>query len=63
MRMTMKMMTLIMRLAMVDDDHEGENELNDHEDINYHYDLEGDHNEVALGQHNIIVLTILFICL
>ena len=49
MRMTMKMMTLIMRLTMVDDDLEGENEFNDHEDINYHYDLEGDHNEVALG--------------
>ena len=54
----MRMMTLIMRLAMVDDDHEGENE-----DIDYHDDHEDDHNEVALGQHNIKVLTILFICL
>ena len=48
---------------MVDDDHEGENELNDHKDNNYHYDLDDDHNVVALGQHNIIVLTILFIFL
>ena len=60
MKMTMKMMTLILRLAMVD---EGENKLNDHEDDNYHYDLDDDHNEVALGQHNIIVLTIIFIYL
>ena len=46
--MTMRMMTLIMRLATVEAD-------------NYQYDLEDDHNEVALCQHNIIVLTILFI--